>query len=211
MFALVPLKDPSRGKARLMEVLSAGQRAELIRVMLDHVASTLASSPSIREVSVLTGENTPVPQGCKRLPDRDFELNAAVVHAVRELRALGKRGMVLVVHADLPFVTREDIDALVAACQREAVVAAPDWTGTGTNALAFPLTGEVTPRYGPDSLAAHRESARAAGLPFVLVRRAGLAEDIDQASQLKWLLERAGERYAFLAARADGGRHQEPF
>lgn len=206
MHAVIPLKDPSRGKARLMDVLSPGQRAELIRVMLHHVVSILTSSPSIHEVSVLTGESTPIPRGCTRLADRDLELNAAVVQAARELRALGRRGMLLVVHADLPFVTREDIDALVAACQREAVVAAPDWTGTGTNALAFPVAGDVTPHYGPDSLAAHREQARAAGLPFVLVRRAGLAEDIDEASQLQWLLEREGERYGFLSARPNGGK-----
>jgi len=172
--------------------------------MLRHVVTTLAASPGIDEVSVLTGMNISIPQGCARISDSDFELNAAVARAARELRARGRADTLLIVHADLPFVTPADIDILVAACREEAVVAASDWTGTGTNALAFPLARDVTPRYGPASLAAHREEARAVNLPFVLVRRSGLAEDIDEPAQLEWLMERGGERYAFVEAATKG-------
>lgn len=140
--------------------------------------------------------------GCTRLLDSDFEINTAVTRATRELRARGCAGAVLVVHADLPFLTPEDVGALVAECRNDSVVAAPDWTGNGTNALAFPLARDVVPRYGPASLAAHREAARAAGLSFAVVRRPGLAEDIDEPAQLKWLLARGGDRYAFLGAAA---------
>jgi 2-phospho-L-lactate guanylyltransferase len=202
--AVIPLKDPTQGKTRLSRALALPRRVELIEAMLRHVAGTLAASSGIDEVSVLTGANIELPQGCTRLLDRDFELNAAVARAACELRGRGRARTLLVVHADLPFVTRADIDALVVVCQEDAVVAAADWTGSGTNALAFPLARDVMPRYGPESLAAHREAASAVGLPFVLVRRPGLAEDIDEPAQLEWLSARGGERYAFVAAAAKG-------
>jgi 2-phospho-L-lactate guanylyltransferase len=196
--AVIPLKDPALGKARLGEVLSAAQRAQLIDAMLRHVGSVLGAARSICDVSVLTGKDNALPQGMSRIFDGGLELNAAVARAARELRSRGESDRMVVVHADLPFVTPADIESLVAACRAEAVIAAPDWTQTGTNALAFPLARPILPRFGPGSLVKHREAAAAAGLPFVLVCRPGLAEDIDEPAQLEWLAERAGQRYEFV-------------
>jgi 2-phospho-L-lactate guanylyltransferase len=197
--AVIPLKDPSRGKARLGAVLDAAQRTRLIEIMLGRVVDALVGVPDISRVSVLTGPRTSLPAGCGHLPDQGLELNAAVAHAVRELRTRGEVGCVLVIHADLPFVTSADIRALIEAGRGGSLAAAPDWIGTGTNALAFPLARPIEPRYGPGSLAAHREAARAAELRWRIVDRPGLAEDIDEPAQLKGLAERGGREYAFVS------------
>ena len=200
MHAVIPLKDPSRGKARLGTVLDAAQRVQLIDIMLRCVVKALEGVPEVSRVSVLTGARTSVPAGCAHLPDQGLGLNASVAHAVRELRGRGERGSGLVIHADLPVVTSADIDALVEACRGGGLAAAPDWSGTGTNALAFPLARPLEPRYGPGSLAAHREAARACGQPLRIVARPGLAEDLDEPAQLQGLAERGGREYAFLRA-----------
>ncbi|MGB6450087.1 MAG: 2-phospho-L-lactate guanylyltransferase [Steroidobacteraceae bacterium] len=197
--AVIPLKDPAQGKARLSRALATPQRIELIRAMLAHVADCLAETPAIASVSVLTSGPHLVPRGCGYISDRGLELNAAVAHAAREVRSRGTAGTLLVVHADLPFVTSDEIGALIAASGEDVVVAAPDWAESGTNALAFPLSRDVTTRFGAGSLAAHGDAAHAAGLPLVLVRRPGLAEDIDEPAQLRALADRGGSRYAFLS------------
>jgi 2-phospho-L-lactate/phosphoenolpyruvate guanylyltransferase len=104
--------------------------------------------------------------------------------------------VLLIIAADLPFVTREEIGALVEASRSGSAVAAPDWREAGTNALAFPLARGLPMRFGPGSLAAHEAEARAAGLSFTLVRRPGLAFDVDEPQQLEALARDA--RYAFL-------------
>lgn len=198
--AVIPLKDPAQGKARLAGALAVPQRAELIRAMLAHVADCLAATPGIATVGVLTSEPHLVPGGCEHLVDRASDLNGAVTQAARELRSRGAAGTLLVVHADLPFVTPDEIAALIAASGEGAVAAAPDWGQTGTNALTFSLSRELATRFGPGSLAAHADAARAAGLSFAIVRRPGLAYDIDEPAQLRTLIDRGGPRYGFLRA-----------
>ncbi len=198
MHTVIPLKSPAHGKARLSRALPPPQRMELIQTMLEHVVDCLANTPGVADVSVLTSDSHLVPRGHGYIFDHGLELNAAVAHAARELRSRGAAGTLLVVHADLPFVTAAEITALGAASDDGVIVAAPDWAEVGTNALALSLSSEVTTRFGAGSLAAHGEAARAAGLPFVLVRRPGLACDIDEPAQLSMLASRGGPRYAFL-------------
>lgn len=196
--AVIPLKDPVNGKSRLSGALPAPLRIELIRAMLEHVTDCLAATPGVAGINVLTSAPQLVPRGCGYLCDEGLDLNAAVSHAARELRSRGAQGTLLVVHGDLPFVTPQEIGELLAASGEAVMAAAPDWADAGTNALTFSLAREVTPRFGAGSLAAHGEAARAAGLLLKIVRRHGLANDIDEPSQLAALAETGGERYAFL-------------
>jgi len=200
--AVVPLKDLARGKSRLAGALAEEKRAQLIRIMLGQVVHAAAAAPGIAEVSVLTADPALVPRGAQHLADSGEELNASLaraVHALAQSRAIAESGtdVLLIVAADLPFVTAEDIGSMIEASRGGGVVAAPDWKDCGTNALAFPLAARVLPtRFGPGSLAAHEAEARAARLPWSVVRRRGLAFDVDEPAQLAAL---AGvERFAFL-------------
>lgn len=198
VYAVIPLKDPVNGKSRLSGALAAPLRIELIRAMLEHVADCLADTPGVAEVNVLTSDPHLVPRGRAYLCDEGLDLNAALVHAARELRSRRASGTLLVVHGDLPFVTPQEIGDLIAASGDNIVAVAPDWADVGTNALAVSLSCDVTPRFGAGSLAAHGAAARTAGMAFKLLRRPGLANDIDEPSQLAALVETGGERYGFL-------------
>ena len=195
--ALIPLKRAMHGKTRLARVLNAVQRAELVRVMAEHVVETVAAVRGVLGVHVLTSDASIAPRNCARIADRGMELNASIAHAARELRSQGAQAL-LIVHGDLPFLTTEDIRALLLASAEDAVVAASDLAEAGTNALLFCLARNFQTRFGPHSLAAHRLAAEAAAMRFHLVRRRGLACDIDEPSQLAELAERGGPSYSFL-------------
>jgi len=193
--AVVPLKDIARGKSRLAGALAEPERVRLIRAMLGRVIEAVSSVAGLARVSVLTVDPRLVPETALHLQDTGAELNAALASAALTRQAAGARAL-LILAADLPFITREDVSALVEASRSGCVVAAPDWNDAGTNALAFPLGCDFTLRFGPGSLAAHEAEARGASLPWQVVRRPGLAFDLDEPTQLAAL---AGEeRYAFL-------------
>ncbi|MGH8229624.1 MAG: 2-phospho-L-lactate guanylyltransferase [Steroidobacteraceae bacterium] len=196
--ALIPLKDPAGGKTRLARRLTAPQRIELIRAMLEHVVGALRATPEITDISVLTGDRSLVPHGCEAIPDGGLALNPAMTLAQGVLRRTKTGGWLVIVHADLPFLKPAEVRALVLACREDALVAAPDAAEKGTNALAFALARPIATRFGPDSLSAHSEAAAAAGLELVRIRRPGLAADIDEPEQLESLAQRGDSRYAFL-------------
>ena len=195
--ALIPLKDPAEAKTRLRGALSHDARERLVATKLAHVCRCLLGSPRILAVHVLTRERKWVPEGCAFLDDAGRELNAAVACAASELARSGVREL-LVLPCDLPLIEPDDIEALLARPPGRSVIAARDWTGRGTNALFWSLDAPLSPRFGADSLAAHRHAAQSEGREFVIIDRARLAFDVDEPEQLPTLLREAREQYAFL-------------
>ena len=142
--------------------------------MLHHVLGVLAVSEDIAEVAVLA-ETRPGGWTGRWVADRGAGLNPELERAARLFP-----GPLLVVHADLPELTQGDVAALIEAGQ-DGVAIAPDHLGTGTNALAALDSRELNFRFGPDSFAQH--CAAYAGRA-VIVKRAGLAFDIDNPADL---------------------------
>lgn len=128
-------------------------------------------------------------------PDRsrpDHSLNAVLTAACRQLaqEPAADDGLVLVLHADLPLLTRADIDAAVACYRAQpGVVLATDTGGTGTNLLMF--SQAIKPRFcfGAGSRGAHVNWAQEQGVPVQVLCRPGLALDIDTADDLDHLLQ----------------------
>ena len=203
LHAVIPLKELPRGKQRLARSLADEVRRRLILTMLADVVTTLLRSPGIGRVSVVTREEALVPSGCAHIPDGADDLNTALARAAEVSAAAGAAAM-LVVPADVPFVECDDIAAILAAHREHTLVAVPDEADLGTNALLLVPPRLIGTRFGPRSLAAHEAAARAADAQFVLVRRPGLAFDVDEPGQLRRLVREGGTRYAFLEAGWDG-------
>ncbi len=62
---------------------------------------------------------------------------------------------------------------------RPCCVIAPDASGQATNALVLAPPDPDFFRFGPSSFAAHHDAAAARGVQFEIVRRPGLAFDLD--------------------------------
>ncbi|MFF3065392.1 2-phospho-L-lactate guanylyltransferase [Oerskovia sp. NPDC057915] len=83
----------------------------------------------------------------------------------------------LVAHADLPALTVEDVEALIA--EEAPVVVATDRTRSGTNLLVLDVEAPFTFRFGVGSLDAHLAEAERRGLRAAVVQRTGTAVDLD--------------------------------
>ena len=92
-------------------------------------------------------------------------------------------GPVLVVNADLPSLTADDLLALAAATPDQGIAIAAAEDGT-TNALGLSDTTLFAPLYGEDSAARFRSHAEHAGHAVVDVIRPGLTDDVDTLADL---------------------------
>jgi 2-phospho-L-lactate guanylyltransferase len=170
--AIVPLKTAGQRKTRLAGALSPRERDRLTQALFDHVIGVLDACPAIGRIGILS-ETGPTREGLDWLPDRGRGLNP-------ELQALDIAGPRLVIHADLPLVDREDIEALLAAGRGGGAIA-PDRHATGVNALALDTGISIEFRFGPGSLARHLEQLPAR---LAVVARQGLGHDIDTPDDL---------------------------
>lgn len=170
--AIVPFKTAGRRKTRLAPVLSAAERDHLAQALFDRVIAVLDAVPAVGLITVLSAA-PPSRADLRWLPDRGRGLNA-------ELQALEIAGPRLIIHADLPLVTPDDVGALAAAGRGGGAIA-PDRHGTGVNALALDEGVSLAFRFGPGSFARHREQA---AVRLAVVDRPGLALDIDTPEDL---------------------------
>ena len=181
--ALVPVRDPGRGKTRLSSVLGRDARAALTGAMLADVVAALHGA-GLDRIVVLAGgpaaSSAATALGVDVLldPPGDQGLNAALMAASRRIRASSS----IVVPADLPLLTPDDVTQL-AATAGEVVVAATQDGGTG--GLLRRPAWVIDPIYGGRSAARHLLAARQAGYSAERADIAGFAIDVDDADDLQ--------------------------
>ena len=181
---VVPVKEPAQAKSRLRPVLDERQRRGLVAAMLGDVLRAVPADPDRCRVFVVATAQVEVPRGVTRITEPASRgYNAAIDMALADPAVRRARSM-LVLPADLPLVTSEDIDLLIAAAPVPGMRIAPDRDGDGTNALLLSPPGLVATGFGPESSARHRASGEAAGVSVETVIRPGLAFDIDTPQDL---------------------------
>lgn len=173
--AIVPFKQPGSRKTRLAGRLSETDRTRLSEWMFAHVVEVLRQSPSVAAIAVL-GEKRPAGWDGLWLEDQSRGLNAELAAARDALDDC----CLLVIHADLPLLTVEDIETLLEAAVSSCALA-PDRHGTGTNALALGKSGPFDFCFGDGSLDRHIKAAKGKAH---IVRRTGLAFDVDTPGDL---------------------------
>ena len=182
-WAIIPVKPFRAGKSRLAGLLGVDDRAALNRQLFGRVlTATLAAFKSDRVV-VVTADPLLLPlmrgQGLHALEDAGGGLNAALGLACRHATARGARA-IAVLPSDLPGISVDDVKALVANLKpTPCCVVAPDEQEEGTNALALTPPAPDFFRFGPDSFQAHLEQAKMCGMTVRILRRSGLAHDLD--------------------------------
>jgi 2-phospho-L-lactate guanylyltransferase len=111
--------------------------------------------------------------------DGQPELNTALKRATIVAQVYATRG-VLVLPADLPLVTREDILTLIQrATEPPVVVIAPDRHKKGTNALLISPPGLIEYDFGENSFERHCELVKKAGARLEIVDLPSLGLDLD--------------------------------
>jgi 2-phospho-L-lactate guanylyltransferase len=184
LWAIVPVKPLRRGKSRLSSVLSSEARTALNHYLLSNTLEILGSIPDIeyslvvsRDPEALTvardyGARTVQEQGS---PQLNVALTRATMVAVsHSVQA------VLIVPADLPLLTADDIQEVIKrANDPPVVVITPDRHQKGTNALLISPPGLIHYEYGPGSFEKHCKQAVKAGARLEICERKTVALDID--------------------------------
>ena len=191
--ALVPVCAFAESKRRLSPLLAPEERHALARTMLEDALDCLGRTAAVAEI-LIVGDDTEAgalasDYGARALPDAPGGLNASLTAAVAWARAGNPEVALLILHADLPAATPEDIEALIGTTADVALARAPDG---GTNAMALRPGVTLPFAFGPESCARHRAAAGAAGLTVAIVERPGLALDLDRPEDIAAYLARAG-------------------
>ena len=174
--AVIPFKGSAERKTRLGNRLGIEERQGLSQELFEHVVNVLQQASMLKEVVLLSDMRPNRWQGPFIL-DEGRGLNVELKMLVESQRP----ARLLVIHADLPLVSVDDIAALIAECGVGCAIA-PDRHGTGTNALALVEPVGFDFAFGPNSFARHCAVAKGKAR---VVTRPGLGLDIDTAADLE--------------------------
>ncbi len=190
VWAIVPVKPLRRGKSRLAGVLSDDERTDLNSRLLAHTLDTLKAIPEIEHVLVVSRDPAALAlareHGARTVQENGApQLNLALARATVVVKNYKTRG-VLVVPADLPLITPEDVRVMLdRAINPPVVVLAPDRHRQGTNALLICPAGLIEYEFGPGSFQRHSELAHLAGARLEIVELPSLALDVDLPEDLE--------------------------
>ena len=194
LWAIVPVKPLRRGKSRLAGTLTEDERAELNQSLLKHTIETLSDLKEIEQVLVVSRDPHALTvarnHGARTvLEDGQPHLHTALKRATVVAQVYATRG-VLVLPADLPLVSPQDIRELISrAVNPPVVVIAPDRHHKGTNALLISPSGLIEYDFGDNSFERHCERVRQAGARLEIVDLPTLGLDLDLPEDLEIVRE----------------------
>lgn len=199
IWAIVPVKPLRRGKSRLAGSLTEDERAQLNRTLLQHTLKTLNELKEIEHALVISRDPQALAvartYGARTVREAGQpHLNTALKRATVVAQVYATRG-VLVLPADLPLISREDILTLVErAADPPVVVIAPDRHGKGTNALLISPAGLIEYDFGEDSFQRHCARVREAGARLEIVNLPSLGLDLDLPEDLETIKSLVGSK-----------------
>ncbi|HET6446002.1 MAG TPA: 2-phospho-L-lactate guanylyltransferase [candidate division Zixibacteria bacterium] len=206
IWAIIPVKPLFDSKSRLAQVLSPEERADLTSRILESTVQVLNDVDDIDRILVVSRDSKALKiarnGGALTYSETDKQgLNSALTRAT-QIAATQKADCVLIIPADLPFVSAEDVQEMIKQAtegvvvggngdngpQHRAMAICGDHNRDGSNALfVCPPTG-FTFQYGPDSFNLHIEEASRLGMTARIVETPGIRFDVDTEEDWKTYL-----------------------
>ncbi len=185
---LIPVNRLDRAKGRLADLLSPDERVTLAIITLETVlhavgpaSIVLTADPRVGDVAAGKARVLPEVAGRKGL---NPQLEAAMAALIAEGTA---RESLLILHADLPLITPEAIENILAMAHPNTVTMVESRDG-GTNAMLMQPPGKFALAYGPASFALHTSAARQAGMRVAVSANRELRLDLDTPEDITELL-----------------------
>jgi 2-phospho-L-lactate guanylyltransferase len=200
LWAIVPVKPLRFGKSRLAGVLTEDERADLNRRMLAHTLDTLTVIPEIEHVLVISRDPAALAlareHGARTVQENGApQLNVALTRATIVAKTYSTQG-VLIIPADLPLITPEDVRAMLDRVKNPpVVVVAPDRHRKGTNALLVCPVGLIEYDFGPGSFQKHCDQALKAGARLEIFDLPSMALDVDIPEDLNMVAQELSTEY----------------
>jgi 2-phospho-L-lactate guanylyltransferase len=166
-------------------------RAATARALLARTLDTVAACDLQQATCVISRDMTALDlaqrQNAVALAESESGLNAALNQA-REWAISHGAQAILVLPADLPLLTPNDITAMLELLREpRSVVIAPDAQGEGTNALLLRPPDALHFAFGPQSFDEHCAQAETAQIALHVYRSPTVALDLDTPADLKQL------------------------
>lgn len=202
-WAIIPVKPLRYGKSRLSDILTPDERAQLTTKMLRRTLQVLNNVTGIFRTLVISRDPVALKiareYGAYTYGEGDKQdLNVALTRAAHIAAAQEATGL-LIVPADLPLITVEDVEMMLAGVaptmsrvrsrdysngtihfhHPRTVAICPDRKKDGTNALYVSPPLGFTFRYGEGSFDRHLEEAEQLGMKSRIVHAPGLKFDLD--------------------------------
>ena len=190
IWAIIPVKPLSRAKSRLESVLSPGERQQLAETMFHRVLTAVKETPQVAGTLVISRDPRALAMardvGAHTVQESGApELNTALMRATQVV-AGWRGGAVLILPADLPLITPEDLAGMIEIGQDlQSVVIATDQNEDGTNAMLIRPPGLIQYAYGPGSFQRHMALAKESGAKVKRYQSERLALDIDVPADLE--------------------------
>jgi 2-phospho-L-lactate/phosphoenolpyruvate guanylyltransferase len=166
---IVPIKQGGDGKSRLGAMLGNDARSDLAERMATHVLGVLQECFGVSCITILSPQR-PLDWTGGWVRDEGRGLNEELT----AWRVSQGKAPILIIHADLPLVSADDVRALLDAAD-QGIALATDRAGHGTNALAIADGRPLTLSFGANSRALH--CAQYPEMP--VIERDGLMADLD--------------------------------
>jgi 2-phospho-L-lactate guanylyltransferase len=171
-------------------VLGDDERAVLNRRFLEKTLNTLMNTPEITQTLVVSRDPAALAlarqYGARTvLEDGTPDLNGALARATLLARNYASRG-VLVLPADLPLLTKEDLASFLEFVHEPpCVVISPDRQDNGTNAFLVSPGGLIACDFGAGSFNRHCAAALKVGARLEVVRNPNIMLDLDTPADLE--------------------------
>ncbi len=192
LWAIVPVKPLRRSKSRLASVFSPEERTLLNKGLLENTLKALMDIPEIAHVLVVSRDTAALALarglGARTVQENGSpELNTALARATVIAKTYATQS-VLVMPADLPLITSEDVQIMLKrALDPPVVVVVPDHDRKGTNALLLSPPDLIDFQFGPDSFIKHCKLAQAANARLEICELSSLTLDLDDPEDLTLL------------------------
>ena len=190
LWVILPVKPLNRAKSRLADILSPEQRYDFALAMFQNILRITQQASQITGTLVISRDTKVLAlareAGAKTVQESNrSDLNPALTRATEVVKAWGGDA-VLILPADLPFITTDDIENIIEmGTETPSVVLATDRVQDGTNALLVRPAGLIDYNYGEGSFTRHLQAAQRAGASVQYYMSDSVTLDIDTPADLK--------------------------
>ncbi len=187
LHALIPVKSLTNAKSRLAKYLTQEQRNTLVLTMLDHVLEVLTSCSQITKIIIVT----PDEKIKKYVLDKGLSVEVETQHGHnKSLTQAAKKETsdtkLLTLSADLPLLSKKDIEQMIQLSQDCDVVIAPS-KDNGTNAILEKSPLILPYLFGINSFENYKNESKKRKLSFKIYKSKTISFDVDTIEDMESL------------------------
>jgi 2-phospho-L-lactate guanylyltransferase len=190
LWVIVPVKPLRRSKSKLNNVLSEDERAVLNLNMYENTLKALKDITIPHHVLVVSKDSSVLSLArsykTKTLQeDGESGLNLALKKSIQVIKAYSAQS-VLILPADLPFITKEDIEGVMNYKEdKPFMLISPDRKMNGTNLLYMSPPDLIDFSFGTGSFERHVRQAQLQNVHIEVRKFDGVELDIDSPEDLE--------------------------